>query len=237
MGKLHIRHRASKLLKPLGGQRVNGGVDCRRLHRECLDETDKAVAQTALLLHQGGPPVIGQSDFQGTGGKAHVSVILAQQYAIFGAGGEHTVWLVHTLCHQIVDQHPYVSLVAGEGELPVAARLEGGIDSGEQTLSGRLLVTGRAVDLPREIQAVDKLRLKGVAQLRGVKEVILYGIARAQNPDVLKRRDGLQRLKLYVNRERRREPVEVIFGGGLPLRLKEELMLCLVGEGHNLGLD
>ena len=74
-------------------------------------------------------------------------------------------------------------------------------------------------------------------QLRGVEEVVFDGISGAEQLHVAQRRDGLQGLELYGYRQRRREAVEIVFGGRLPLGLEEQLVLFLVGEGDYLGLD
>ena len=76
------------------------------------------------------------------------------------ATGEHAVRLVDALGHQVVDQHADVGLAAVEDQRRLALELQRGVDAGHQPLGGGLLVAGRAVDLPGEVQARDPLRLQ-----------------------------------------------------------------------------
>ena len=152
MRELHIRHGASERSQLLGGQRIYGRVKHRRFHGEILDEFYQGVAQRTFLLGKPHPLVIGQTDGIGTGGKAHVSVILAEKYAVFGAGGKHSVRLVNTFRHQVIDKNADISLVAGESELTLFTAPERGVDTRKKPLSGGLLIAGGAVDLTGEIQ-------------------------------------------------------------------------------------
>ena len=91
--------------------------------------------------------------------------------------------------------------------------------------------------LTGEKQSGHKLRLKRMAQLRRVEIIVFYRISRAINLRVGKSRNLLHSIHLHHQRQRRRVAVEIIFLGSLALRLKEKLMLVLVGKRDNLRFD
>ena len=111
------------------------------------------------------------------------------------------------------------------------------VDSSHQPLSGSLLIARRTVHLTGEKQSGHKLRLKRMAQLRRVEIIVFYRISRAINLRVGKSRNLLHSIHLHHQRQRRRVAVEIIFLGSLALRLKEKLMLVLVGKRDNLRFD
>lgn len=80
------------------------------------------------------------------------------------ADGAERTRLIDALGHQVVDQHADETIRAAEHELLPPERGTAGIDAREHALRRRLLVSGRAVDLAREEQARDALRLEGVCE-------------------------------------------------------------------------
>ncbi len=173
----------------------NSAVPIGHLHRARAHEIYQRVALPALALHKLHALAGGQPQGVGPRCKAHVGIILAQEDAVFRARGEHAVRLVDPLCHQVVDKHTDISLVASKhkraplGRVGVKCR-ESRIGSRHQPLAGSLLITGGAVDLPGEKEGVHKFRLKSVAQLRGVKEIIFDSVARTVNLHIGQGRDG-----------------------------------------------
>ena len=69
---------------------------------------------------------------------------------ILGAAGEHAIRLVDAPGDQVVDQDADVGLRAVEDQRRLALDRQGGVDAGDQSLGGGLLVAGRAVDLAGE---------------------------------------------------------------------------------------
>ena len=59
--------------------------------------------------------------------------------------------------------------------------LAGGIDSGPQTLGGRFLVSGRAIDLPGQEQTRHPFGFKRRLQLHRVHIIVLDGIGGAHD--------------------------------------------------------
>ena len=80
-------------------------------------------------------------------------IVGAQRQAIFGARGHHPIGLADALQRQVVDHHADIARAAVEADRRQVERLRGGVEAGRQALRRRLLIAGRAVDLPGEEQA------------------------------------------------------------------------------------
>src|SRR6185369_8704195 len=100
-----------------------------------------------------------------------------------------------------------------------------------------LLVPGRPVDLPREVQAVDGAYLKRRVELCGGIVVVLDRIPGAGHRHVRETRDRAQHRELHGRRERRRESVDVELVCVVSFRLEEELMTLCLGKPDDLVLD
>ena len=170
-------------------------------------------------------------------GKTVVGIVLTKEDAILRAGGEHTVWLVNTLGDEVVDEDANIRLVARENERLFATNLADGIDSRNETLTGGLLVTRRAIDLPCHEEILENLAFEAMAELRRVEEIVFYGIARADDLHVFQTGNLLQRTELYIHGQRATEAIEVELDSVLALGFEEELVLILIGEVDELGLD
>ena len=166
--------------------------------------------------------------------EAHVGVVLAQQYAVLRPARKHTVRLVDTLGHKVVDKYTDICLIARKRELLAAERAECCIGAGHKALPCGLLITRGAVDLACEIESGHKLCLEGMLKLCGVEEVVLHGISGTVKLRIGERGHSRQCGNLNIHRHGRREAVHIIFGSILTLGFKEELVLCLVGKGDNL---
>jgi len=64
---------------------------------------------------------------------------------------KHTVWLCRTLCYQVVNEDPYVSLVATQDNRRPSLESSGRIDSGYQTLGRSLFVTRSSIYLASQV--------------------------------------------------------------------------------------
>src|SRR6266545_7912472 len=93
------------------------------------------------------------------------------------ARGEHAIRLEAPARRQIVDEHADVRLVAAEhdGFLSVAESCR--VDPGKQSLRGGLFVARRTVDLAREKQSRDTVRLQAAIELRRLNEIVFDGVA------------------------------------------------------------
>ena len=105
-----------------------------------------------------------------------------------------------------------------------------GVDAGHQTLGGRLLITGGAVDLASHEQAVEFFEFQRGLELGRIEVIVLHGISRAEDSGVLHARNEMEGLELNFHRQRRRETLEIVLVGVLALGLEEKLMIILVRE-------
>ena len=71
---------------------------------------------------------------------------------IIEAAGHDAVRLFRALGHQIVNQRADVAGVPGENQRLFALQFQGGIDAGNETLHGGLLIAGGAVELARAVK-------------------------------------------------------------------------------------
>src|SRR5947208_1110051 len=105
-------------------------------------------------------------DLWATRSQAQVRVVDPQEKAVFSARGEHAVRLQASFRDQVVDENPDVRLVSSQLEPIGAPRSPRRVDAGDDALRRGFLVAGGAVDLAREKQAVEPLRLQSSVQLR-----------------------------------------------------------------------
>ena len=108
------------------------------------------------------------------------------------------------------------------------------VDAGDESLRRRLLVPRRAVDLPREEEPADSMRLERRLQLRRLHEVVLDRVARPQHHGVLEARQRVNELLLDLARQRHREAVDVDLVDVEAFRLEIDLVPLPVGEPHDL---
>src|SRR5262249_15621199 len=110
-----------------------------------------------------------------------IRVVDPQKQTMLGSRCEHPVGLEAALRDQVVDENADVRLIARElprRETPATARR---VDAGDDPLSSRLFIAGRAVYLTGEEKTRDALCFKGSRQLRGLDEVVFHGISRADH--------------------------------------------------------
>src|SRR5215831_12530252 len=86
------------------------------------------------------------------GGQALVGIVSTQREPILRARGEHPVRLGDPARYQIINHNSEIAFGAVEGDVAAATHAGRRIETRDQTLRRRLLVTGRAVDLARQEQ-------------------------------------------------------------------------------------
>ena len=166
-----------------------------------------------------------------------VGVVLPQEQAVFAAARHDAVGLVRTLGHKIVDECADVALRAGENKGRLPREPARGVHAGNKALYGGLLVTGRAVELPRAVQPRDGFRFQRRLERGGVDAVVLNGVGGAHDLRVLKPRNGMDHPHLYVLGHRGGKALNVQLLGIKPHRFDEELVAGLVREADDLRLD
>ena len=140
---------------PGGVRRVLGGQEGRQFRRRRGPGAGQALDFPAdrgiLLLH--GPEAFPahKARLIAPPGQPQVRVVLAEQEPVFAPGGHDAVGLVGALGHQVVDEGADVALRPGEDEGVLPPELPHGVDPGHEALDRRLLIAGRAVELPRAV--------------------------------------------------------------------------------------
>ena len=125
----------------------------------------------------------------------------------------------------------------GEDERRKSPEAPGGIDPGHESLHGGLLVSGRPVDLSREVQTINFFRFQGVPQLRRREEVVLDGVPRSEELGILQARDAVNHFHLDIQREAVARAVRIDLRSVPPFRLDENVVLFPPGELDDLVLD
>ena len=88
----------------------------------------------------------------------------------------------------------------GQDELFFPQGVTGGVQACQQALRGCFLVAGGAVELPGTVQAPDMLAFQCGFQAGGVYTVVLDGVGRAHDLNVLKALDAAVKRVLHIFR-------------------------------------
>ena len=195
------------------------------------------VYQPVFFLHRGTAFLRHQPDTVTDGAQALVGVILPVQQAVFRAGGHDAVRFVRALGHEIVHERADIPVRAAEDHRRAPEQLERRVHARNKALHRRLLIAGRAVELPRPVEAGHFLGLQRRQQLRRVDAVIFDRIGTAGHLRVLESRQRVQHLDLHILRQGGGEALNVELLRVEPHRFDEQLVARLVGEGHDLRLD
>ena len=195
------------------------------------------VYQPVFFLHGGKAFIRHQPDAVTDGAQALVGVILPVQQAVLRAGGHDAVRFVRALGHEIVHERADVPVRAAEDHRRAPEQPERRVHARDEALHRRLLIAGRAVELPRPVEAGHFLGLQRRQQFRRVDAVILDRVGAAGHLRVLEPRQRVQHLDLHILRKGGGEALNVELLRVEPHRLDEQLVARLVGEGHDLRLD
>ena len=159
------------------------------------------------------------------------------QQAVLRAGGHDAVRFVRALGHEIVHERADVPVRAAEDHRRAPEQLERCVHARNKALHRRLLIAGRAVELPRPVEAGHFFGFQRRQQLRRVDAVIFDRIGTAGHLRVLESRQRVQHLDLHILRQGGGEALNVELLRVEPHRFDEQLVARLVGEGHDLRLD
>ena len=108
---------------------------------------------------------------------------------------------------------------------------------GEDALRGGFLVARRAVDLPGEEEAADRLGFERRLERARIEIVVLDRVAGPQDVRVLAALDRAHERELHVERQRRRDAVRVDLVRREAFGFEEDLVARPLGEAHDLVLD
>ena len=195
------------------------------------------VHQPVFFLHGGKAFVRYQPNPVADGAQALVGVVLPVQQAVFRAGGHDAVRLVRALGHEVVHERADVPVRAAEDHRRAAQQLQRRVHACDEALHGRLLIAGRAVELPRTVEAGHFFGFQRRQQLRRIHAVILDRVGAAGHLRVLEPRQCVQHLDLHILRQGGGEALNIELFRVQTHRLDEQLVPRLIGEGHDLRLD
>ena len=195
------------------------------------------IGSVALTVEASEPAVRGEADFVSELGEAPVGAVVAEEQAVFGAGGVEAVGLGEFTGDEVVDHHADVGLGAAEFDRVLAERPAGGVDAGHEALRGGLLVAGGAVDLAGEEEAAGGADFEGAAELAGLDEVVFDGVAGAEHFGGLEARDGADHGLLHVGGQAGVGALDVDLVGAESLGFQEERVRVLVREADDLVFD
>src|SRR5206468_5688777 len=102
---------------------------------------------------------------------------------------------------QVVNEDADVAFVTTNLQAGRSTRARRGVDSGNQPLRGGLFVPGRSVDLTREKQPVNALRLQTTRELGRLNEVVFNRVSGTQEHGILEARQRMNEIRLHVARQ------------------------------------
>ena len=194
--------------------------------------------QNALGMLVLGPAVIlHKAVFPADGGQPLVSVVLTQGQAVLTAAGHHAVGVHDPFGDQIIHQRAQIAGVARQNELLFAQRIAGGVQSGQQALGGGFLVTGGAIELACAVQSPHHLAFQRGFQTGGVYAVVLDGVGRAHDLDVLKAPDAAVKGVLHILRQAAGGTLQIHLFGVLAAGFHKNGVAVLARKAHHLVLD
>ena len=169
--------------------------------------------------------------------RAIASRFSQQAQAVFSAAGEHAVRLGHTAGNQVVDQHTEVGLVAARRPRLLALHLQRSVGTGQQALSGGLLITGCAIDLSGKEQPFYRFGFQRGVQAGRIKVIVLDGVAGTQDVAVLKSLHRAYQRQLDVERQACRNAVRINLVRRQPFWFEENVVTVLRRETVDLVFD
>jgi hypothetical protein len=122
---------------------------------------------------------------------------------VFGSAREHPIRLVGPFRHQVVYEDARVRLVSLEHERLPPIQLQTRVDPRDDSLGGSLLVSGRPIDLPGQVQPADVPHLEGRSERARVHEVVLHRVPRLDEDSSAEPADAPHHVDLHVERETR----------------------------------
>ena len=125
------------------------------LHREILGEIHDACDVFPFVAKPLVTVGAGQSKAVRPFGQTHVGIVLPEQNAVFSSRRKHTVRLVHSLCHQVVDKDTDIGFVASQNKRLATMTVDVCVDAGNDALAACLFISGSAVHLSGKEQVLD----------------------------------------------------------------------------------
>ena len=191
-----------------------------------------------LLVRIFGPSgFVAEADFAGERGEADVGVVVAEQEAMLGAGGEHSVGVVDAFGGEVVDHDADEAGGAGEVDGGLFLGLAGGVDAGDDALSGGFFVAAGAVNLSGEEEAGEVLAHEVRRELEGVGHVVFDGVAGAEHLHVFQSDYRAEELDLDGGGEGGGDSLDVDFLAGPGFAFEPDGVFVFVGESDDFVFD
>ena len=111
------------------------------------------------------------------------------------------------------------------------------VDTGHQSLTSGLFITGRAIYLTGQIEVFHHFRLQRKVQLGRIKVIVFDGIARAVNFRFFQTGNQMEGFHLNLFRQRGGKTVQIVFVCMAAFRFQKELVTGAVSESDNFILN
>ena len=183
----------------------------------------------AVILHE--------AVFPADGRQPGVGVVLTEGQAVLAAAGHHPVGVHDALGHKVIHQCAEIARLPGQDELAFAQCVPGSVQTGQQALRGGFLVARGAVELSRTVESPHHLAFQRGFEAGGVYAVVLDGVGRAHDLNILEALDAPVECILHIFRQTAGRTLQIHFLGVLPARLHEDGMPVLSCKPHHLVLN
>ena len=178
-----------------------------------------------------------QSHLISYGCQAQIGIVLTKQQPVFRARGHHAIRLVRAFGNEIVDQRADIAARTLQYNRKLSFDRARRVDPRDKPLRGSLLVSRRAVKLPRAVQPSDRLKLQRSVHLQGIGTIVFDRIGIAHDLGAFKTDERTKHFVLYVGRKRGRKALNIHLLGVLAHRLYKQLVAFFFGEAHQFILD
>ena len=103
---------------------------------------------------------------------------MPQKQPVLGPACKHAVRLFRAFRDKVVDKNSYVCFASLQHQWGAPLNFQCSVGAGNQTLSRRLFISRRSVNLAGKIQPVDQLRLERREELGWRKIIVFHSVAR-----------------------------------------------------------
>ena len=215
-------------------QQFFGCFGCRRIgpNPSVLKPLSLLDKHFALFVEILPPRIVHQPQRSSRFCQPQVRVVFSELQSVLSSRSKHAVRLRDAACHQIINHDTDIGFVAARCPRLEPLSTTSGIQSGNQPLTGRLFITGGAIDLSCEIQPLYSQSFQRWAKVSGIKVVILNRIAWSGDDGILKTPDTPNQFPLHIEWQTGRDTVRIDFVCIQAFRLDKNLMCRPLGKSH-----
>ena len=165
-------------------------------------------------------------------GESQIRIILPQIQPVFGTAGKQTVRFHDLLGGDVICKHAQIGVVSAEFHAGKSGGIACSIQSGNQSLTGSLLISAGSVDLPCVIQPFPLTDPQSPVQFFRKDEIVFNGIGIAGDFGVLQTGNGPQDFCLHIRRKTGGKSVQIIFSGVGSFRFQINVMTFMLGKTY-----